>query len=1356
MLTCGLLVGTTQMGTVATANQLSVQMMLLTSATSQQGFGTSGSNRQAAADYLSRARQAMKQKNFSQADQFIQQAERLNVQYNSLVSGFQDSPTKVRKDLQLARNAGSQLPSERYNSILPFGQRSPAARPGGTFAAASQSGLLNTLTDDSKAKATSYLEKGRAALQQGRSEIALTWYQRAVAENAKFGAGEYTPQILAESLTRSGIARNRLQPVARPIPTAIPSDIRPTGTDQIANRLSNDNRRSGFAAGNAVFGTQRPDGTRLNGLGAIPTATNNTGTSKSTSDRYLHMARRSLAEGKIDAARQHIAEARKQGVIYQLNDDSPQKIEDLVRRGEQFLSFPRNGSASAEMNKQYAQFLLAQADGLVRYREAELAKQMATHARNIPVQYAPQDRTPDKFLQQLAQSVAPANAPVRLPQADASPLQPRSTNQFNVAPAVAQLPIGNPNNNVVQSVYDPGLDTTRNAQVQATQPIVPRNTNPLPAPNTRSNVNAGLDLYQQGLRLLEGQDRAGALTRFRQAWSYEGQLDPATRRQLRDKLTLLQTAGSAPLPNIPTEELSPIDELSASHALLRENLLREITAEQASAEKELKRDPRGANDRIQRLRSRVIESTLDPASRKQLLVLVDRTSTNINRYIEENLADIELQERNNEVRGDIDRDRRIKIDVQNKLAEFVDEFNDLMDESRFEEAELIARKARALAPNEAVVKTLMWQSRFVRRFQEQMDIRDAKEDGFYKATTNVIASSTPFDDNKPYQFDVSRWEELSRVRGNWMANQKNRLSDVELKIQRALSEKVDVQFENRPMSEVVETLGQMVGVNVFLDPRGLHAEGYTSDEPITLSLPQPISLKSVLNIILDSRNLSYVIQNEVLMITSEQTRDMDVYQHVYYVADLVVPIPNFVPSYNIGLPAAIREAHLAQAGQAMARNGRMPLTLAEGDAGSANSMNPIALAQMQNGGSMDGSSTSSMGFGPGGMGGGAAAADFDTLIDLITSTIAPQSWDDVGGPGSIEGFPTNLSLVVAQTQEVHEQIADLLEQLRRLQDLQVTIEVRFITLNDNFFERIGIDFDFDIDDNSGLTNGNPTLPDDDGPSISVGLDATGSPTLDLDYSFLQDSFGSTVPQFGGFDAGTAANFGFAILSDIEVFFLLQASQGDTRSNVLQAPKVTLFNGQQAFVSDTAQRPFVTSVVPVVGDFAAAQQPVIVVLSEGTSLSVQAVVSADRRFVRLTLVPFFSTIGAVEEFTFDGTTTTNSGTTVADPSNPEGTVANGASVTRSGTTVQLPTFAFTTVTTTVSVPDGGTVLLGGIKRLTEGRNERGVPMLSKLPYINRLFKNVGIGRTTQSLMLMVTPRIIIQEEEEEKLGISTEL
>ncbi len=40
--------------------------------------------------------------------------------------------------------------------------------------------------------------------------------------------------------------------------------------------------------------------------------------------------------------------------------------------------------------------------------------------------------------------------------------------------------------------------------------------------------------------------------------------------------------------------------------------------------------------------------------------------------------------------------------------------------------------------------------------------------------------------------------------------------------------------------------------------------------------------------------------------------------------------------------------------------------------------------------------------------GGAGQADFDSLIDLITSTVQPATWDDVGGQGSIAPFPTGV------------------------------------------------------------------------------------------------------------------------------------------------------------------------------------------------------------------------------------------------------------------------------------------------------------------------------------------------------------
>ena len=179
-------------------------------------------------------------------------------------------------------------------------------------------------------------------------------------------------------------------------------------------------------------------------------------------------------------------------------------------------------------------------------------------------------------------------------------------------------------------------------------------------------------------------------------------------------------------------------------------------------------------------------------------------------------------------------------------------------------------------------------------------------------------------------------------------------------------------------------------------------------------------------------------------------------------------------------------------------------------------------------------------------------------------------------------------------------------------------------------------------------------------------------------------------------------------------------------------------------------------IPVVGEFAAAQQPVIVVLNEGTMMTIQAVVSNDRRYVRLTVVPFFTqdrrrrhvhVRGLHVDHQLQRTHPTTMKTATTNRR------ANRNRKLRTGVTVQLPAFQFIAVVTTVSVPDGGTVLLGGIKRLSEGRNEIGVPLLSKVPYVNRLFRNVGIGRETDSLMMMVTPRIIIQEEEEERLGIT---
>lgn len=812
-----------------------------------------------------------------------------------------------------------------------------------------------------------------------------------------------------------------------------------------------------------------------------------------------------------------------------------------------------------------------------------------------------------------------------------------------------------------------------------------------------------------------------------------------------------------------------IDSAAADEATQARQMSAEVGKRQSEARRLRESKPQEALKLLQRTREQVTQSQLSEEYRTQLLRRIDITLDETEKYIKDHHSEIALEEQNQAVLDEVKRNREVRLKVQEKIAELVDEFNKLRDEQRYAEMEVVARRLLEIAPDEPVAQQVWQNAKFIRRTMMNQQTADLREEGYWNQLNDVeLSSYANVGDANPIVYDQKRWDALVKDRQG--SDREVRRTERELEIERRLRTPVLLRYENTPLSEVVDGLSELAGINIHLDPRGLSQEGVESSTPVTINLSKEISLKSALNLVLEPLHLSYVVKDEVLKITSEQLRDGETETRVYNVADLVIPIPNFVPNSSIGLQGLINDAHqtLGYGTGGLGAPGPAVLVNDRGPAGGNATNNSVLAQQFGAGGMGPGGPTAGatpVGSGPGGMG-GAASADFDSLIDLIVSTIATETWaENGGGEAEIRPFPTNLSLVISQTQNVHEEIADLLEQLRRLQDLQVTIEVRFIQLNDSFFERIGIDFDANI---GPPASSNTVVPDftqgrfvynRSAPSAVVGARqaTTGNLpvfTSDLEVPFRQDSFALATAPFGG--ATQVSSFGFAILSEIEAYFLIEAAQGDRRTNVLNAPKVTLFNGQQAFVADAVSRPFVVGVIPVVGEFASALQPVIVVLNEGTMMTIQAVVSNDRRYVRLTVVPFFTQVGEVDTFTFEGSTsTTSSSETIDDDDDGSDEESNDSeSNATTGVTVQLPAFQFIAVVTTVSVPDGGTVLLGGIKRLNEGRNEFGVPLLSKVPYVNRLFRNVGIGRETDTLMMMVTPRIIIQEEEEERLGITS--
>src|SRR5262249_12125624 len=91
----------------------------------------------------------------------------------------------------------------------------------------------------------------------------------------------------------------------------------------------------------------------------------------------------------------------------------------------------------------------------------------------------------------------------------------------------------------------------------------------------------------------------------------------------------------------------------------------------------------------------------------------------------------------------------------------------------------------------------------------------------------------------------------------------------------------------------------------------------------------------------------------------------------------------------------------------------------------------------------------------------------DRLIKLIAATVEPKSWKEAGGRGTMEFFPVGMMLVVNQTAAVQERIAALLADLRKAQEVEVALEIRFVTLSEGFFERIGVDFNLNAQDGDG-------------------------------------------------------------------------------------------------------------------------------------------------------------------------------------------------------------------------------------------------------------------------------------------------
>ena len=115
-------------------------------------------------------------------------------------------------------------------------------------------------------------------------------------------------------------------------------------------------------------------------------------------------------------------------------------------------------------------------------------------------------------------------------------------------------------------------------------------------------------------------------------------------------------------------------------------------------------------------------------------------------------------------------------------------------------------------------------------------------------------------------------------------------SPAEAKIWNALkNEQVQGTYRGT-LAEAVDQLSRQAGINILFDEVALAAENVRTDASVSLTLHTPVSLESALKNMIGQRGLVFVVENEVVKVTSKESQKQNVKVKTYYIGDLVFPM----------------------------------------------------------------------------------------------------------------------------------------------------------------------------------------------------------------------------------------------------------------------------------------------------------------------------------------------------------------------------------------------------------------------------------------------------------------------------------
>lgn len=641
---------------------------------------------------------------------------------------------------------------------------------------------------------------------------------------------------------------------------------------------------------------------------------------------------------------------------------------------------------------------------------------------------------------------------------------------------------------------------------------------------------------------------------------------------------------------------------------------------------------------------------------------------------------------------------QMEADRQKRVSELMDNAIAFQRQQRYEEALGQVESVLAIDPLNDQALLLKQTLSDMITFRKQLEIQKESEIERSKHRMDVDKSMIPYADELSYP---KNWRELT---ANRKPDEAIGQDPVSAAVYKQLDTVVNLSQFTPEMSfgEAIDIIKNSVDppLKIFVSWRDLYDNAdIDRTTPINMDALPSVSLNTALELLLKSvaggfAKLGYTIDNGVIKIATAEELGSKLETLVYDISDLIGRPADFYAQSETDVSADVQTAG-GRSFQVEQRD-RQQLLAEAIERGNA-------------------------------------------LIRLIQDTVEPDSWYDAGGEGTIKLYETK-KLIIRQTREVHKKVEALLGDMRKALGQQVSIEARFLVVGENFLEDIGLDMDMasqnrfktvtTTDPKTGETtttvveNLNEFLMRQDSANQTI-LPDTG---ITGNWAKLLQSPGSNdrtalIP-------GVTMSWG-AILDNLQVQFILRATQANRDAKSLTAPRVTVLNGESA--SMRVQRvsfyptnfQFNLQQIGQLGDSMWTVQYEDRAYVRGSLMNITPTILPDKKHVLLNIVTELRDFLGFQNYDVLGPATTREG--------------------QAKWTVTYPDTEISRVETRVNVPDGATLLLGGQKLTAEIELESGVPVLSKMPIIGRLFSNRSKTKDEKVLLILVKPTIILQEE-----------